>query len=121
MLFRSSFDEADVNEIGISGRAQEQVLRLASLARKAGCGGVVASAQEAKAIRREAGPDFAIVTQGIRPAGGSKDDQTRIATPSEALAAGATHIGVGRPITGAKDPAAAARAILEEISPAVRA
>ncbi|MGH9650698.1 MAG: orotidine-5'-phosphate decarboxylase, partial [Terriglobales bacterium] len=117
----TSFDEADLREIGVASGAQEQVLRLASLAQKAGCGGVVASAQEAKAIRRELGSGFAIVTPGVRPAGGSKDDQARVATPSEAMAAGATHIVVGRPITGARDPAAAARAILEEISPAVRA
>ena len=117
----TSFGDADLKDIGVASGAQEQVLRLASLARKAGCGGVVASAREAKAIRQELGPDFAIVTPGVRPAGGSKDDQARVATPSEAMAAGATHIVVGRPITGARDPAAAARAILEEISPAVRA
>ena len=117
----TSFGDADLKEIGVASGAQEQVLRLATLAQKAGCGGVVASAQEARAIRQELGPDFAIVTPGVRPAGGSKDDQARVATPSEAMAAGATHIVVGRPITGARDPAAAARAILEEISPAVRA
>jgi orotidine-5'-phosphate decarboxylase len=117
----TSLSDADLKEIGIATGAKEQVLRLASLAQKAGCGGVVASAQEAKAIRQALGPGFAIVTQGVRPAGASKDDQARVATPAEAIAAGADYIGVGRPITRAKDPAAAARAILEEISPKVLA
>lgn len=117
----TSLSDADLKELGVTGGAKEQVLRLASLAQKAGCGGVVASAQEAKAIRQALGPGFAIVTQGVRPAGASKDDQARVATPAEAIAAGADYIGVGRPITRAKDPAAAARAILEEISPKVLA
>ena len=117
----TSMDDADLNEVGVPGKAEEQVLRLASLAQRAGCGGVVASALEAKAIRQKLGPGFAIVAQGVRPAGASKDDQARVATPAEAIAAGADYIGVGRPITRAKDPAAAARAILEEISPKVLA
>jgi len=112
----TSMGDADLGEVGVPGTAQEQVLRLASLAQKAGCGGVVASAQEAKLLRRELGAGFAIVTPGVRPAGGPPDDQARVATPSEALAAGADYIVVGRPITGAKDPAAAARVIREEIS-----
>lgn len=117
----TSLGDADLKEIGVADGAKEQVLRLASLAQKAGCGGVVASAQEAKAIRQAMGASFTIVTQGVRPAGASKDDQVRVATPAEAIAAGADYIGVGRPITRAKDPAAAARAILEEISPKVLA
>ena len=117
----TSMGDADLAEIGVAGKPQEQVLRLAHLARKAGCGGVVASAQEAKSIRQEMGAGFAIVTPGVRPAGGPNDDQARVATPAEAFAAGADYIVVGRPITGAKDPAAAARAILEEISPKVPA
>lgn len=117
----TSFGDADLKEIGVAAQTLEQALRLASLAQKAGCGGVVASAQEARAIRQEMGAGFAIVTPGVRPAGGAKDDQTRVATPAEAIAAGADYIVVGRPITGAKDPAAAARAILEEISPKVLA
>ena len=117
----TSLGDADLRELGVMGTAREQVLRLASLARRAGCGGVVASAREAQALRQEMGTSFTIVALGVRPAGASKDDQSRVATPAEAIAAGADYIGVGRPITGAKDPAAAARAILEEISPAVRA
>lgn len=112
----TSLDDSDLKEIGVAAPALEQALRLASLAKKAGCWGVVASAREAQAIRRELGPDFAIVTPGVRPAGGGTDDQVRVATPAEAIAAGATHIVVGRPITAAKDPPAAARAILDEIS-----
>ena len=117
----TSFADADLKEVGVAVEAQEQVLRLASLAQKAGCGGVVASAREALAIRQALGTNLTIVTPGVRPAGGPKDDQTRVATPSQAIAAGAYYIVVGRPITGAKDPASAARAILEEISPRVLA
>ena len=117
----TSMSDADLKEIGVAGPAQEQVLRLASLARAAGCGGVVASALEAKVIREKLGAGFKIVTQGIRPAGAAQDDQSRVATPAEAIASGADYIGVGRPITRAKDPAAVARAILEEISPKVPA
>ena len=117
----TSFSDADLKEVGVAGPAQGQVLRLASLAQKSGCGGVVASAREAKVIRRVLGASLTIVTPGVRPAGGPKDDQARVATPSEAIAAGADYVVVGRPITGAKDPVAAARAILEEISPKVLA
>jgi orotidine-5'-phosphate decarboxylase len=115
----TSLDDSDLKEIGVAAPTLEQALRLASLAQKAGCSGVVASPREAKAIRRELGPDFAIVTPGVRPAGGSRDDQARVATPAEALAAGATHIVVGRPITGAMDPKAAAEAILEEMAASI--
>jgi len=117
----TSLADDDLKEIGVAAPAQEQVLRLASLAQKAGCGGVVASALEAKAIRKELGAGFTIVTQGVRPAGSAKDDQSRVASPAEAIAAGADYFGVGRPITRAADPAAVARAILEEISPKVLA
>ena len=117
----TSFSEADLKEVGVAGPARGQVLRLASLAQRAGCGGVIASAREAQVIRRTLGASLAIVTPGVRPAGGPKDDQTRVTTPAEAVAAGADYIVVGRPITGAKDPAAAARAILEEIAPKVLA
>jgi orotidine-5'-phosphate decarboxylase len=117
----TSFSDADLKEVGVPGPARGQVLRLASLAQRAGCGGVVASAREAQVLRRTLGASLTIVTPGVRPAGGPKDDQARVATPSEAIAAGADYIVVGRPITGAPDPAAAARAILEEISPKVLA
>jgi orotidine-5'-phosphate decarboxylase len=109
----TSLNDADLAELGISGNAQAQVLRLAKLAISAGCGGVVASAQEARALRTQLGARFAIVTPGVRPAGASVGDQARVVTPAEAIAAGATHIVVGRPITEAKDPGKAAREIVE--------
>ncbi|MBZ5569083.1 MAG: orotidine-5'-phosphate decarboxylase [Acidobacteriia bacterium] len=116
----TSLNDEDLVEIGVSGRVLDQALRLADLARRAGCDGVVTSAREVRELRRELGPGFIIVTPGIRPAGTAqrKDDQERAATPAEAIAAGATHIVVGRPITAASDPAAAARRILAEISSA---
>lgn len=114
----TSFTDTDLEETGVGGRVRDQALRLALLARAAGCGGVVTSAQEATAIRRELGPGFAIVTPGIRPAGADADDQARVVTPAEAIRAGATYIVVGRPITAAADPARAARRIVDEIAAA---
>jgi len=112
----TSLDDNDLDKLGVHGRVQDQVLRLAALALANGCEGVVASAQEASALRSELEGDFAIVTPGVRPAGAEPGDQARVATPAEAIAAGATHIVVGRPITGATDPASEARAILSQIS-----
>jgi orotidine-5'-phosphate decarboxylase len=112
----TSLDDNDLDKLGIHGRVQDQVLRLAALALADGCHGVVASAQEASALRSELDGDFAIVTPGVRPAGSEHGDQARVVTPAEAIAAGATHIVVGRPITGAADPASEARAILGQIS-----
>jgi orotidine-5'-phosphate decarboxylase len=112
----TSLDDNDLDKLGVHGRVQDQVLRLAALALADGCHGVVASAQEASALRSELEGDFAIVTPGVRPAGSEPDDQARVVTPAEAIAAGASHIVVGRPITGAADPAAEARAILSQIS-----
>lgn len=111
----TSFNEEDLLEVGISGSLQTQVLRLASLALRARCGGVVASAQEARELRRELGEGFAIVTPGVRPAGSARGDQARVVTPQEAIEAGATHIVVGRPITTAADPGLAAREIQREL------
>jgi orotidine-5'-phosphate decarboxylase len=102
-------------EVGISGAMTEQVTGLAHLAKTAGCGGVVSSPQEARALRALLGPAMAIVTPGIRPAGSDKADQARTATPREAIEAGASHIVVGRPITAAADPQQAAAAILAEM------
>ncbi len=112
----TSLDDNDLDKLGVRGRVQDQVLRLGALALADGCHGVVASAREASALRNELEGDFAIVTPGVRPAGAEPDDQARVVTPAEAIAAGATHIVVGRPITGAADPAAEARAILGQIS-----
>jgi orotidine-5'-phosphate decarboxylase len=112
----TSMDENDLEKIGVPGTVTEEVLRLASLALANGCQGVVTSAREASRLRTELGDEFALVTPGVRPAGSGHEDQVRVVTPAEAIAAGASHIVVGRPITGAADPAAAARAILAEIN-----
>jgi orotidine-5'-phosphate decarboxylase len=124
----TSMDNAALRKVGISGLASKRVVQLARLAQKAGMDGVVASPREVQAIRRACGKDFLIVVPGIRPAlgdgpaGGRKrktDDQARIATPAEAIRAGADYLVIGRPITGAPDPETAARAILDEISSAL--
>jgi orotidine-5'-phosphate decarboxylase len=111
----TSMDDAELGKIGLRGGVLDQVLRLAELALSNGCKGVVASAQEAAALREEFGRNFAIVTPGVRPAGSGSQDQARVVTPAEAIGAGASHIVVGRPITEAFDPAAEARAILGQI------
>ena len=112
----TSLDEPDLSMLGIRGGVLEQVLRLAALALENGCGGVVASAREAEALREEFGNHFKIVTPGVRPAGSGTDDQARVVTPAEAISAGASYIVVGRPITEASDPGAEARAILGQIA-----
>lgn len=131
----TSMAEADLAELGYRSddgsplTVEAQVLRLAALALRAGCGGLVASAQEAAALRQQLGGatgpdsadrfgDFLIVTPGVRPAGADAGDQARVVTPAQALAAGATHIVVGRPITEAPNPAAAAKAIVAEMAQA---
>lgn len=111
----TSLDDDDLGKIGLRGGVLDQVLRLTALALSNGCQGVVASAQEAAPLRKEFGLDFPIVTPGVRAAGSGPHDQVRIVTPAEAIAAGASHIVVGRPITEASDPGAEARAILGQI------
>lgn len=111
----TSLDESDLEKIGVQGTVLDEVLRLSALALDSGCQGVVASAREASALRAKLGNDFVIVTPGVRPPGSGHGDQARVLTPAEALAAGASYIVVGRPITEAPDPAAEARAILEQI------
>jgi len=112
----TSLDDIELGKIGLRGGVLEQVLRLAALALSNGCKGVVASALEAGALREEFGHDFTIVTPGVRLAGTGPDDQARVVTPAEAIAAGSSHIVVGRPITGASDPGAEARAILGQLA-----
>jgi orotidine-5'-phosphate decarboxylase len=112
----TSIDGATLNgELGVSRSVADQVVALAKLAQESGCDGVVASPQETAAIRAACGEGFVIVTPGVRPAGASVDDQKRVMTPAEAIKQGATYLVVGRPITGAADPAAAAAAILAEL------
>ena len=112
----TSMHDSDLPGIGVRGTVVDQTLRLATLAITDGCDGIIASAHEIRAIRSELGNDFAIVTPGVRPPGSARGDQARVVTPAEAIAAGATYIVVGRPITAAPDPASAARDILEQIS-----
>ena len=112
----TSMDGHDLETIGVRGTVEDSVVRLATLALANGCQGIVTSAREASSVRAKLGDQFAIVTPGVRPAGSSVGDQVRVVTPAEAIAAGASHIVVGRPITEAADPAAEARAILGQIS-----
>lgn len=112
----TSLDDAGLSAIGVDRPAAEQVPLLAALARGAGCDGIVCSPHEAAAMRELLGPDALVVTPGVRPEGADAGDQARTATPVEAIAAGASHLVIGRPITGAADPAAAAREIVKELS-----
>ena len=112
----TSMDAAELASIGILATPQEQVLRLAKLTQVCGVAGVVCSALELPAIRSECGRDFLTVVPGIRPAGSAADDQRRIMTPAKAAEAGADLIVVGRPITKADDPSAAAAAIRQELA-----
>ena len=104
----------------MEGSLGSRVVALARLARTAGMDGVVCSALEAPAVRRELGPDFKILVPGVRPAAAATNDQSRIATPGDAVRAGADYLVVGRPITAAEDPRAAAREIVAEITDAER-
>ena len=112
----TSMDAADLAEAGYAGAPRDLVLRRAVQAREAGMGGIVCSPEEAKAVRAILGANMALVTPGIRPSGSEKGDQKRVATPADALKAGASHLVVGRPITAAADPRAAALTILAEMS-----
>ena len=123
----TSMDQKAMREVGMSGPPNTRVVKLAQLAKSAGVDGVVASVQEARAIRKACGRDFLIVTPGVRPesktgpATGARkktDDQARTATPSEAIRGGADFIVVGRPILAAADPRGVAQTIVEEMSAA---
>lgn len=117
----TSLDDAALGAVGQQGPASDQVRRLAALAQESGLGGVVCSAHEIAALRAACGPDFVLMVPGIRPAGSAVGDQKRVMTPRAAIEAGATHLVIGRPITGAADPAAAAREILDSLAGAVGA
>ncbi len=112
----TSMGEDELNAIGINTSPEAQVMRLAKLTQEAGLDGVVCSAREATTLRGATGPGFKLVTPGIRPAGAEVGDQTRILTPSQALAAGADYLVIGRPITQAADPLAALESITQEIA-----
>ena len=116
----TSMNQEQWGQMGHTSEISDQVVRLALLAKASGMDGVVASPQEAAAIRSACGEDFLIVTPGVRPVGAAINDQRRIATPSSALRQGSTHLVVGRPITAAPDGQAAAKAILEEMEGAFK-
>jgi orotidine-5'-phosphate decarboxylase len=107
----TSLGDADLERLGVAGPVGDAVRRLAALAVQAGARGLVCSPREVAAVRAEVGPDITLITPGVRPAGSEANDQARIATPEEALQAGADLLVIGRPITGAADPGAAAAAI----------
>lgn len=111
----TSMDAQTMEGVGIAGTPSSRALSLARLAKEAGLDGVVASAHEVAAIREACGPEFLIVVPGIRPTSAAVNDQSRVATPAEAIRAGASYLVVGRPITGAADPRAATDAIRAEI------
>jgi len=117
----TSMDESALRGVGIAGSASETALALARRAQEAGLDGVVASGQEARAIRAQCGPEFLIVAPGVRPLSAPANDQSRVTTPSEAIQAGADYLVIGRPITEADDPRAAALAIAQEIASTRRA
>ena len=112
----TSSTEETLRDVGIERSVSEMVVRLAMLAKKAGIDGVVASPQEVSIIREACGSDFLVVTPGVRPAAAAVDDQKRIMTPGEAVAAGADYLVIGRPISAAPDPVVACRAIIDEIA-----
>jgi orotidine-5'-phosphate decarboxylase len=114
----TSMDEQDMIDAGYEYDPHTLVLRRAEQALAAGMGGIVCAASEAAAVRKIVGPDLAVVTPGIRPAGAEAGDQKRVVTPGDAIRAGSSHLVVARPIVGAVDRAAAARAILAEMAAA---
>ncbi|MBU0725047.1 MAG: orotidine-5'-phosphate decarboxylase [Alphaproteobacteria bacterium] len=114
----TSLDDADLAAVGQQGPATEQVVRLARLTQDCGLDGIVCSAREISAVRAACGPDFKLIVPGIRPAWSDTGDQKRIMTPADAIRAGADYLVIGRPITGAADPAGAVARIAAEIASA---
>ncbi|MDR0498276.1 MAG: orotidine-5'-phosphate decarboxylase [Holophagales bacterium] len=112
----TSMDKRALEQLNLTGEPSEMVLRLAHLAKRAGCDGVVCSAQESASLRAECGSEFLLLTPGIRPRGAETQDQVRVVTPYEAIKSGSNWIVVGRPITHAQDPATAAEAIILEMT-----
>ena len=111
----TSLGDDDLHELGVDKTAEDQVVHLASLAKSCGLDGVVCSPHEIKPIRAVCGPDFKLVVPGIRPTWAATGDQKRITTPADAIRDGADYLVIGRPITGADDPVAAAKRIADEL------
>lgn len=111
----TSLSDDELAEVGFAGSAADNALRLAQLARQCGLDGVVCSSREVSLMREHLGPDFRLVTPGIRPAGSQQDDQRRVMTPAEALKAGSNYLVIGRPITAAPDPLQALAEIQKSI------
>ncbi len=111
----TSMNQSALKQIGVQDELQNQVLRLAKLTKESGLDGVVCSAQEAELLRKSLGPDFCLVTPGIRPKSASLDDQSRVVTPAQAIALGASYLVIGRPITKAENPLLALNAIHQEL------
>jgi orotidine-5'-phosphate decarboxylase len=116
----TSMDASDLHAVGVDREPQAQVMHLAELTRRCGLDGVVCSAREATDLRAAMGPDFCLVTPGIRLETDAPDDQRRTLTPAAAVAAGSSYLVIGRPITRAPDPVASCRAILDQIAGAIR-
>ncbi len=112
----TSMDDSDLREVGVTESSFDQVRRLAELAKISGLDGVVCSPHEAQVLRRDLGPNFKLITPGVRPAWAAANDQKRVMTPHEAVAAGADYVVIGRPITAAPDEAAAAKRIVMELA-----
>lgn len=115
----TSMSAADLAETGVDETPDRQVLRLARLAAEAGADGVVCSPGEAALLRRASGPDFCLVTPGIRPAGAAPDDQQRVAAPGDAIRSGSDYLVIGRPVTRAPDPLAVLEQIEAEVAMAI--
>jgi len=111
----TSLNKSDLEKVGVDGEVTDQVIRLALLTKEAGMDGVVASPQEVAPIRTACGRRFIIVSPGVRPQRGKRNDQRRVMTPEEAIRAGVDYIVVGRPIMEAKDPLSAVREIISEM------
>lgn len=115
----TSLGDTDLHAMGVSGPVSDMVRRLSVLSVEAGARGLVCSPQEVAAVRAEVGPDVTLITPGVRPAGADLHDQARVATPEEAIRAGADLLVIGRPITSAPDPGAAAAAVAASLRRAI--
>ena len=112
----TSMDTSDLVAVGLTGSPEDNVLRLAALAHQSGLDGVVCSSRETAILRNELGPDFTLITPGIRPAGSQADDQRRVMTPADAIRVGSNYLVIGRPVTRADDPVSVLRTINSELS-----